>query len=369
MKNKRILFIEHILPTFDQDAGSYISFQYLKILKELGADVTFWPNDLKKRQPYHDKLLKLGIKPITFDNIHPNQSLNVFKQFICSASNDFDYIILSKPDIAIKYLPIVQIASNAKIIYLAHDLHYLRMNRAKETTKDIQYNNTISKQQELDIMNKSAITLLFSDDEKKILHNENNFLKTETIPWIQAINTNSPKIRNNKNILFLGGFWHAPNVDAVIWFHDTILPLLQQADPDIKISIIGSNPVPKINKLHKEKFIIHGFVENLKPHFDKSKIFISPLRFGAGFKGKIAMAMSFGIPVVTTPIGAEGIGLQHNHSACIADNSTNFANHILELLNNDRLCKKMASNSLNLLKNNFSFDIAKIKFNNIINNL
>ncbi len=359
-RNKKIiLFIDHNVPTYDKDAGSFIAYEYLKILKNLDYKVIFWPHNQAKLEPYTENLQQLGIE-VAYGGIS-------FFDYMQKNGKYFDFIFVSRPHVAKDFIGIIKNNSTAKIIYIPHDLHYLRETRASEFSFNRQQalqETEKTKSTEEIAMKKADISLFFSNKEVEIVNREFPGVSVDVIPWIQEIENNAPEnFKNRKGIIFIGGYAHRPNVDAVKWFHDEIFPKLMDKISDIKITFYGSNPPKEISDLNSNNFRIAGFIEekDVKKIFDSAKIFVAPLRFGAGFKGKIAKSMSNGLPVVTTNIGAEGIGLIDGETALIADDANDFAKKIIKLYNDSDLWKKMSNNSIKHVEKNFSKENAREK--------
>jgi GT2 family glycosyltransferase len=364
---KLMLFLDWNVPTFDKDAGSFVAFEYLKMLKSLGYKIIFWPHNLAKIETYTETLQQMGI-----ETAYGNAS---FEKFMKEYGSQIEISLVSRPEVAKEHLDLVKKYSKGKVIYIAHDLHYLRMER------EAQINNNSGEKKKAEeikaleesIMKKSDVSLFFSDKEVEIVKKEFPKISADTMAWIQDLyaEENIPGFSNREGIIFIGGFVHRPNIDSVMWFYDEIYPLVKNKIPDIKITIIGSNATPEIMALNDENFKIIGFVreEDLRQFFDQNKIFAAPLRFGAGFKGKIAKAMSFGIPVVTTGIGSEGIGLADGETALIAENAEEFAEKIVKLYSDKEMWEKISKNSREHLKNNFSAEVAKKKFQAILDEL
>jgi glycosyltransferase involved in cell wall biosynthesis len=111
------------------------------------------------------------------------------------------------------------------------------------------------------------------------------------------------------DILFVGGFNHPPNVDAICWFVAEVLPRVVQRCPDIKLHVVGSNPTDAVDALQSERVIVYGYLsdEELDALYRRVRQVIVPLRFGAGVKGKVLEAIQKNMPLVTTSVGAEGI--------------------------------------------------------------
>jgi GT2 family glycosyltransferase len=364
---KLMLFLDWNVPTFDKDAGSFVAFQYLKMLKSLGYKIIFWPHNLAKLEFYTETLQQMGIE-VAYGNAS-------FEKFIKEYGSQIDISLVSRPEVAKEYLDLIKQYSKGKIIYIAHDLHYLRMGREAEISNDLEVKKKAEEMKllEMSIMRKCDISLFFSDKEVEIVKKEFPEINTDTMAWIQNMHAekNFPGFADREGIIFIGGFNHRPNIDSVIWFRNEIFLRIKNKIPNIKITIIGSNATSEILALNDENFKIIGFVkeEDLPQFFDQNKIFTAPLRFGAGFKGKIAKAISFGIPVVTTNIGSEGIGLLDGETALIADNAEEFAEKIVKLYSDKELWGKISKNSMKHLQANFSTEAARKKFQAVLGEL
>ena len=144
--------------------------------------------------------------------------------------------------------------------------------------------------------------------------------------------------------LFIGNFDHAPNVDAIEWFASDVIPLLP-AGPDAPLTAVGERPSGALENLSDHLVAFPGHVADVTPYFDRGTVFVAPLRFGAGMKGKIGMAMTLGLPVVTTSVGAEGMGLIDGVHALIADGADDFAAAVVLLQKDDELWAALSSNA------------------------
>jgi glycosyltransferase involved in cell wall biosynthesis len=128
------------------------------------------------------------------------------------------------------------------------------------------------------------------------------------------------------------------------------MPLVWASRPDITVNLLGSNLKDEVKELANDQVIVTGYVPEVEPYFQKSRIFVAPLRFGAGMKGKIGQSLSLGLPTITTKIGAEGMGLIDHQDVLIADTAEEFAQAVIELYDNRELWQKLADNSLETIK-------------------
>ncbi|MDE6915041.1 MAG: glycosyltransferase family 4 protein, partial [Lachnospiraceae bacterium] len=171
----------------------------------------------------------------------------------------------------------------------------------------------------------------------------------------EHVETNAYHFEKRNDLMFVGGFTHTPNVDAVIWFGEEVMPKIVEKIPDIKWYVMGSNPPRKVVEMASDNIIVKGFVsdEELEEYYNRCRMSIVPLRYGAGIKGKVVEAMRYGIPVVTTSVGAEGI-IGAEDILCIADDADALAKVIITKYNNKEFLKQVSAKSYEYIKNNFS---------------
>jgi O-antigen biosynthesis protein len=357
---KRMLYIDHMVPTFDKDAGSLITYEYLKIFVSLGLKIVFWPADLIKSEPYTSALQQMGIEVV--------YGYNNFERYISAAGEYFDYVFLSRPFTAVKFLDKIRKHSAARIFYVAHDLHFLREGRRAGIEKNrrlMAYAGKL-KRIEMDILEKSDMSFLFSPVEQDMLRQENPALHTGIMPWIQRLHGSERGFEERKNIMFLGSFAHKPNQDGLKWFVPGVLDDIKTVVEDLTLVVVGSNPTEEIMGLARHDVVIEGYVPDTSARFQGVRVFVAPLRYGAGIKGKILEAMSYGLPVVTTPVGAEGLALRDGVDAMIAVSPGEFAAKVVQLYTSRDLWSGMSENSLKYVRANNSPDRARALFAEIL---
>lgn len=361
---KRMLFIDHYVPTYDKDAGSVRTYEYLKIFLSLGFDVTFWPDNLTNTEPYTSKLQQMGIEVI-----YGNKN---FDKYVGKFGRYFDVAFLSRPHIAIKYINEIKTKTSMKIIYDCLDLVFLReMRRADiENSNGVRENALKSKKDELYLSSVSDAVVILSSFERDLLLKENPNIKVYLMPLVYPMPALKVKpFSETEGLLFIAGFVHPPNEDAVLWFIDEVLPLIHQELPDIDFYIIGSHPPKRIMKLSSKRVKAVGYVEDVSQFFRNSRVFVAPLIYGAGTKGKVIHSMSYGLPVVTTTIGAEGLDLMDGHDVIIADKPSEFAMKVVELYKDEATWNRISKNSIESMKNKFSAEIADKEFQKMFREL
>jgi glycosyltransferase involved in cell wall biosynthesis len=368
-RNKKImLLIDHYVPMHDKDAGSLHIYEKINLFLSMGLKIVFWPDNLQKIEPYTRELQQKGVEVI-----YSNRS-RLFKRYIEEYGQYFHIVFLSRANIGEKYIDKVRKYSDAKIIFFPHDLQSLRKLRQFQITKKKRdYTDSVkSKIKEVKLLSASDATVVVSPLEKDIMEKEYKTKKVFYIPFLYNRHVKKSifdDFEKRKDLLFIGSFVHKPNEDCVFWFTEYIYPLIKKEVSDIKLYLVGSNPTEKILQLESSDVIVVGYVQDVAPMFNKAKVFISPLRYGAGVKGKILQSFSYGLPVVTTSVGSEGMNLKHNLHLMIADNPEEFAQQTIQLYTNKDLWIKLAKNSLQYLEENHSIKIINGKYNALFDGL
>ena len=166
--------------------------------------------------------------------------------------------------------------------------------------------------------------------------------------------------REKFSILFVGYFLHPPNVDAILYFAKEIFPIIKREEKEVKVYVVGAYPPLEVMSLSEIGFKITGKVPETRDYYQEKMVFIAPIRFGAGVKLKVLEAMSCGIPVVSTSLGAEGIPCEDGKEIMIADKKEEFAEKVLCVLKDENLWKKLSENGRRLVEEKRSYEaIAK----------
>ncbi|WP_072924567.1 glycosyltransferase [Microcystis aeruginosa] len=345
-----ILVIDSYVPLYDRESGCVRLLNILKLLLNLGYSVIFFPDNGYPEQPYTSVLQQLGIEVIygTPQRYNLEEKLIKYLPLI-------DGVWLCRPELCDKYMDLIRLKTKAPIIYDTIDLHFLRLKRQKDYL-DPSYQNTswsweTYQKLELNYANQAEATVVVTEDEKQVLSSlgVNNVW---VIPNIHEEIFLSEKVAfdQRSGLVFIGSYNHPPNIDAVKWLCLEIMPLVWASRPDIIVNLLGSNLKDEVKELANDQVVVTGYVPEVEPYFQKNRIFVAPLRFGAGMKGKIGQSLSLGLPTITTRIGAEGMGLIDHQDVLIADTAEEFAQAVIELYDNMELWQKLADNSLETIK-------------------
>ncbi|HRW08468.1 MAG TPA: glycosyltransferase [Caldilineaceae bacterium] len=138
-------------------------------------------------------------------------------------------------------------------------------------------------------------------------------------------------------LVFTGKMDYRPNVDAMLWFAEEVLPLIQAKEAAVRLQIVGMNPHPRLDHLRANPAIeITGAVASIQPYLAAAAVYIVPLRVGGGTRFKVLEAMAQGLPMVSTPLGVEGIGVTNEAELLLASSPGDFAAAVLRLLTDRR---------------------------------
>ena len=207
-------------------------------------------------------------------------------------------------------------------------------------------------------MRECDLTLVVSAAEKILLAREVPAARVEVLSNVHEIYGCRRAFGARKDLVFVGSFQHPPNIDAVQWFTREVFALVRAQAP-IQLHIIGNNAPPAIAQLTMDGVNVHGYVKDLAPFMDGCRVSVAPLRVGAGVKGKINMAMSYGLPVVATTTAVEGMHVRAGEDILVADTPQEFAAAILRVYSDEALWQTLSANGLDNVRTHFSFDAAR----------
>lgn len=338
---------------FDTNAGHRATYNYIKIFLELGMQILYLPDDFQYLDKYTYLYQQLGIFVVYGQRWKENWRL-LLSDYI----PQIKYAFLNRPEIAVKYIDILKQNNDMIITHFGHDLHFLRLKREFDITgNEAVYKEAGKvKQLEYELVNKVDYTGYPSKVEVELLQKEFPSAVIQYFP-LYFFNKKicSKRDIGNQGILFVGGFGHPPNIDAACWLVKEIIPILRKRNIWDKVYLVGSRPNDKVLNLQGKDIEVTGYVtdEQLERYYTTCKIAVTPLRFGAGMKGKVLEAMYHGIPLVTTDIGAEGLE-GADKVILIGNSAVEIADKITEIYNNTEEIDKISKREYEYIIENFS---------------
>ncbi len=349
---KRALVVDRWVPAYDKDSGSLRMFSLLVILLDLGYRVTFLPDDLQRTSPYTEELERKGVEVLS-------GAIDI-EHYLKSVGPRFSLVVMSRPEQTAKYIALMRAyAVNSTVVYDTVDLHWVRFERAASMTGNRDFLRQAKDYKKLELFNAACADIVFTvtEDEKRVLLSEIPSARVEVVPNIHEPQGTKNSFGARSGVMFIGGFLHQPNEDAVFFFVREIFPRIKASIPDMKFFVVGSDPSPPLRALNSADIVVTGYVKDVTSYFANCRVFVSPLRYGAGMKGKIGQSMAYGLPVVTTHIGAEGMELVNGENAIIADDVEAFAAAVVKLYTDEPLWQKISARALDHIASRFSMKV------------
>jgi len=364
---RRVLVLDHCTPTPDQDAGSITVFNLMLLLREMSFQVTFIPEDNFLYMPeYTPALQRAGIEVLYSPYV-----ISV-EQHLKDNGYRYDLAFLFRPGVVERHLDAVRAyCPNVKVLYHTIDLHFLRMQREGELEEDAAKKEASAqmKRREYALIRAVDAAIVHSTAELDMLRPDMPDQKISVFPLIMDVSGTKKGFGERRDIVFIGGYQHIPNVDAVLYFVSEVMPILRQRLPGIRFFAVGSKPSAEILALASDDVEITGYIEELPPLLDKIRVAISPLRYGAGIKGKIGMTMSLGLPTVATTLSVEGMSLTDGKNILVADGAEPFASAIVRLHEDAQLWHSISESGVEFAGMTWGEDAALNILTGILNDL
>jgi len=360
---RRVLVIDACMLTPDQDSGSVRMQAILEILTTLRCRVTFVADNLEHRQPYVQQLQQGGVEVL----FHPY--VKSIAELLARRGNEFDIVLVSRHYVAAKHVDAIRaFAPRALIVFDTVDLHFLRTERQAELENSplARISARAKRGEELALISKVDVTLVVSPVEHTLLGKLAPDARVMVLTNIHEPLPEGKPLGERHGLVFIGGFQHPPNADAVLWYWQEILPRIRVALPGVKTYIVGSKVPARVRALAADDFVVTGYVPDVTPYFTGCRVSIAPLRYGAGVKGKVNFAMSYGLPVVATPAAVEGMFLEPDRDVLVADTAPEFAAAVVRLYGDEALWLQLAAAGRENIRIHFSRDVARSTLTRLI---
>jgi len=353
---KRVLIVDSWIPTPDQDSGSIRIMDFIRIFQRLNYQVTFCADHMIFDDRYTPDLQRCGVHclyPPYVDSLHA---------YLKRDGTKYDVILSCRPDVTEKYLQTFrQHAPQAVILYETVDLHHVREERQAEIERSeaLAEQAAIRKSQELRMMESVDCTIVVSERERQYVLKELPDVNVAVVSNAHEVHMLNYAFSERRDLCFLGGFQHAPNVDAAVYLVREVLPLVKRKIPDVKLYLIGSRVPKTVQDLAAEDVIVTGYVPDLGRYMSRCKVSVNPLRYGAGIKGKVLSSMAYGIPCVGTTVCFEGMNLRDGEHVLMADDPWQLCHAIVAAYQNEALWSKLSCNGRAVLESRHSIAIAQ----------
>ncbi len=324
-----VLVVEHCAPEPDRDAGSQTVLAFLRALRAAGCVIKLWVEVVRPDRAYVMAVQDMGIEVI-------DGGLPAFQTWMAENGAELDRVLLSRPEVAAAHLGIVRRHSAAPVAYYGHDLHFRRLRAQFALSGAARHAAEAARLERLErwLWRAADCVLTPSEQEAVVVRQLEPATRAVAVaPFCFTAFGSNRSPPPGARLLFVGGFAHTPNVDALAWFVADILPLIRVRVPNARLVAAGSHVPPSVWALSGPAVTIRPDLspDELRRLYLSARVAVAPLRYGAGVKLKVVEALREGVPLVTTGTGAQGLpGLAR--AACVADDPARFAEDVCRLL-------------------------------------
>ena len=349
---RNVLVIDAVTPAPDRDSASLRLLNLMRLLLAEGAHVVFWPADRAHAGRYTDALGAMGVETWTAP-FAPGAAA-----WLALHGARFDVVMVCRHYLAAEYLPLLRRhAPRARLVFDTVDLHHLREARAAELAGDDTLRRSASRTRaaELAVVAAADATLVVSETEQRLLQSALPAARVHVLSNLHRVAGPGLPFAQRRDLVFVGGFRHPPNVDAAVWFVEHVFASIRARLPDVVFHCIGADVPARIAVLARHAgVVVHGHVPDLAPYMDGCRVAVAPLRFGAGVKGKVNLSMAHGQPVVATPCAIEGMHLADGRDVLVAEDAEAFGAAVVRLHEDPALWSALAGAGLANVEVHFS---------------
>ena len=366
----RVLFLTPRLPYPPDRGGEIIIFNFLKHLSACHevAVVSFYdrPEELANRAPLLeycvrvDAVLRPGkLSPAVLLRCLVGSSYSTarhtseaYRRALREVVRDF------RPDIAqieIFFMGtyLGELTGIPTVLHM-HDVTWVMWDRMAEVTRPelrplVALEAARIRRDELRVCGAVDVCVPVSEtDERRLLEaSDGSVRSTVVVPGVdaEAFEPVAP-VETRHDLVFVGSMHYLPNVDAAEFFVREVLPLIAGEIPDVTFTIVGTRPSGAVRRLAADARVrVTGAVADVRPYYAAAAATVVPLRIAGGVRMKILEAMALAVPIVSTTIGAEGLGLTNGCELLLADGAQGFAEAAIRLLRDSGLRRRLAANA------------------------
>ncbi len=332
-------------PPHDRAAGALRNFNFLRTLAAAGHHVTLAISHSHEfegitLEGYVSELQQLGVLVWPLDR--PGRSEGGDRLLVDRSRSMGEILSAIRHEVA--YLPFHYCARWAmnflkehspwtRLVVDSMDVHFVREARKhlKEGTPTTWAGYQRSRHEELSCYRSADRVLAVTEQDHRVLEQHLPAGRSFFLTDMHHLEPEVPGFEARENLVFVGGFRHTPNVDAVLHFHAHIWPHVRRLLPGVRWQIIGDHPPEEVRQLAGPGVEVTGWVPDLKPHLTRARVAVVPVRYGSGMKAKMVVGMGYGLPAVSTTAAAEGMELCDGREVLLAEDPESFAHAIHRL--------------------------------------
>lgn len=303
------IVMDHRAPRETNDSGSIDALSIIRDLLRRGYFVTFLgQHDFIGNTPQHHYLRSIGVYVPIFPA--PKSQL----EWLLTVRHTVSLVWIFRFNVYEHFRVVITQLSRpqARVVLYTGDLHHIRLSRCAELNERQVWREALAEKaasvekRELDVLRECDTVVVLSSFEQNYLE-ARGIGHSVLMPILRPIIPAEQPRETRRGILFIGGFEHPPNLDAVLWFCISIWPRIRQRIPDLEFFIVGSRMPDFFQGVQYEGIHPLGFVDDIRMILESVVLTVAPLRYGAGIKGKVISSLAYGVPVVATTIAVEGM--------------------------------------------------------------
>ena len=344
---ERILVIDDRVPHHDRGSGDPRMAKLVGELVDLWPDarITFFGADPRNAERYAPSLLDLGVE---VDCAEPR-----FDRWFDRRRYHYSVVLVSRADNIGRFeYQLRRTQPQARRIYDIEALSFRRLSQQRHIAAQ-----QLREFEEEGI--RGADVVLCVSEEEASFARELTRVPVLVLPTYVDVLPEPPAFDEREGVIFFGGFFAGaggPNEDGAAWLVEDLMPALWEKRPELQLEIVGANPTPRVRELQGQRVEVVGFVPDPQERLARARVHVHPLRFGAGIKLKLIDTMAAGLPFVTTPIGAEGLGLGELEDVLVAEDGEGLARLALGLYGDRDLWQRVQTDLLRIVRERFTRD-------------
>jgi len=337
--SRSALVVHTRMPAFDRDSGSQDVDNTIRWLLDDGWTVTFLCREPEgeAEERHAERLRQMGVATFAGFDWAPK----------LLRSYNFDLAVIAFFEVAEEITPLIHEYSPAThVVVNSMDLHFLRHARQSfGEDGEVGAGFADTAMRELNTYHAADAVIAVSEKERALVADFVGDERVFTLPLAERIERSTVALEDRRGVYFVGNFRHVPNRDAVAYLANEVLPLI---DEELRLrhpfTVIGNYLDQITLDIDYDQPGLHlvGWVPTVKPYIERSRAAVVPLLHGAGVKRKVLQSMMAYTPVVTTPIGAEGLDLVQGRHALISADASDMAAALTRVLTDDDLWQQLA---------------------------
>jgi glycosyltransferase involved in cell wall biosynthesis len=329
------LFVDELLPARGMSGGYSAAIDHMCSMMRLGFDVSFMASrDIGDSGNRATMLAELGISVL----VAPWYAS--IEEALRRQSGRIDVVYLHRAGNAAAYGRLVrQCCPQALLVYGVADLHHVRMRRqgSVEDRPEVTRRAEHMRFEEMVAARTADVVITHSPAEAALLRAQLPGLSVAVVPWSVPVRASGNTFLQRDGVVFVGNYGHEPNLDAVQWLAQEIVPLVSNQEPAIGFRIVGHGLPQALRRLAQPGLEMVGPTDALEALLDTARLTIAPLRYGAGLKAKVLESFAAGVPCVGTSIAFEGMALPAVLRGCIADTPDTLAAAVVRLYRDEAM--------------------------------